>query len=241
MAEFAAMAVQEKAKKLKDNRSGGKSGRTANKTGIPVGLKERMETASGISLSDVKIHYNSDRPAKVGALAYAQGDHVYMGRGQERYLPHELGHVIQQRMGIVKPTTYNQGLAVNDAPRLERQADEIGRGVVQRIRGPVGDGKASNIVQMTTIHLKEVKGKDTWNKEIVGLYAEGDSKGSENLSFGGFQGIQSIFASKIHPKNYIRNADIGWGTIGNVWENEGTYSKALKKMNNRTIAIHTRS
>ena len=45
-----------------------------------------------------------------------------MGPGQERHLTHELTHVAQQKQGIVRPTTYINGLPVNDSPALERSA-----------------------------------------------------------------------------------------------------------------------
>ena len=35
--------------------------------------------------------YNSDKPRKIGALAYTQGTQVHIGPGQERHLRHELG------------------------------------------------------------------------------------------------------------------------------------------------------
>ena len=53
-----------------------------------------LEERSGVDLSDVEIHRNSPRPAELGALAYAQGDQVYLGPGQERHLSHELTHVV---------------------------------------------------------------------------------------------------------------------------------------------------
>lgn len=97
-----------------------------NNTGIPTQLKQRIEQSSGFSMDDVQVHYNSQNPRKVGALAYTQEDHVYIASGQEKHLPHELGHVIQQKMGAIRPTLYREGFAINDEPDLEKQADEIG-------------------------------------------------------------------------------------------------------------------
>ncbi len=96
-----------------------------NRTGIPVRLKERFERGSGFSLEDVRVHYRSDEPAKLGALAYTQGSHVYLGTGQERFLSHELGHVIQQKRGNVPPRGSINGAGINDDPRLEREADKM--------------------------------------------------------------------------------------------------------------------
>ena len=55
-------------------------------------------------MDDVKVHYNSDKPTKLGAHAYAQGTDIHLGKGQEKHLPHEAWHVVQQKEGRVKPT-----------------------------------------------------------------------------------------------------------------------------------------
>ncbi len=94
-----------------------------NRTGIPDSMLERAEKKAGRTLSDVRVHYHSSLPAHVGALAYTQGNQIYISPGQERYLPHELGHVVQQKEGRVKPTMSLNGYPVNDDERLEREAD----------------------------------------------------------------------------------------------------------------------
>lgn len=110
-----------------------------NRTGIPDGLKSRFEALGGMSLDDVQVHYQSGKPAQLQAYAYTQGNQVYIGPGQERHLSHELGHVIQQKRGMVRPTGMQAGLPVNDDPALERQADLTlgagwnGSGVVQKM------------------------------------------------------------------------------------------------------------
>lgn len=96
-----------------------------NRTGIPGGMKQDFETRSGLSFDDVRVHYNSQKPAKLGALAYTRGTQVYLGPGQERHLPHELGHVVQQKRGLVRPTGTVCGLPVNTDAGLEAQADHI--------------------------------------------------------------------------------------------------------------------
>ena len=98
---------------------------TPNLTGIPTQMKLDFERRSGLSFDDVRVHYNSDKPRKIGALAYTQGNQVHVGPGQERHLRHELGHVVQQKRGIVRPTGTLQGKLVNTDPMLERQANCI--------------------------------------------------------------------------------------------------------------------
>lgn len=96
-----------------------------NHTGIPNLLKTRFESISGILLDDVRIHYNSNEPSKIGSLAYTQGNQVYISSGQEKYLKHELGHILQQKQGFVQPTGYINGMPINDSPILEHQADQM--------------------------------------------------------------------------------------------------------------------
>lgn len=100
--------------------------RQPNKTGLPDKLKSGMEQVSGMNLDHVRTHYNSPKPAAVQAHAYAQGSNIHIVSGQEKHLSHELGHVVQQAQGRVKPTTTVNGMAVNDSPALEKEADSLG-------------------------------------------------------------------------------------------------------------------
>jgi hypothetical protein len=99
-----------------------------NKTGIPDGLKSGMESVSGISLNDVTVHRNSNKPAQLQAHAYAQGTDIHLGPGQEKHLPHEAWHVVQQKQGRVQATTQGNGnVPINDNPSLEREATQMGQ------------------------------------------------------------------------------------------------------------------
>ena len=98
----------------------------ANNTGLPDNLKAGIESLSGMSMDHVKVHRNSDKPAAVQAHAYAQGSDIHLGPGQEKHLPHEAWHVVQQAQGRVKPTMQLKGIAVNDDAGLEKEADVMG-------------------------------------------------------------------------------------------------------------------
>lgn len=100
-----------------------------NKTGIPDGLKTGMESVTGHNLDHVRVHYNSSEPAAVQAHAYAKGNNVYLASGQEKHLPHELGHVVQQMEDRVQPTTEVNGVPVNDDKSLEDEADQLAAAV----------------------------------------------------------------------------------------------------------------
>ena len=95
-------------------------------TGLPDNLKAGVESLSGFSMDDVKVHYNSSQPATVQALAYTQGTDIHVAPGQERHLPHEAWHVAQQLAGRVEPTTEVGGMPVNDNIDLEHEADVMG-------------------------------------------------------------------------------------------------------------------
>ncbi len=98
-----------------------------NNTGLPDNLKTGMENLSGMSLDDVKVHHNSDKPAQFQAHAYAQGTDIHLASGQEKHLPHEAWHVVQQKQGRVKPTMQMKGkVNVNDDRGLEKEADIMG-------------------------------------------------------------------------------------------------------------------
>jgi hypothetical protein len=99
----------------------------ANNTGLPDQLKSGIESLSGLSMDHVRVHYNSSQPAQLNALAYAQGSDIHLGPGQERHLPHEAWHVVQQAQGRVRPTMQMKDrVTVNDDVGLEREADVMG-------------------------------------------------------------------------------------------------------------------
>ncbi len=101
-------------------------GKAAGAGGLPAQLRDSMQAMSGIDLNGVRVHYNSAAPAKVGAHAFAQGSDIHLASGQERHLPHEAWHVVQQKQGRVQPTMELGGVAINDSPSLESEADRMG-------------------------------------------------------------------------------------------------------------------
>jgi hypothetical protein len=98
-----------------------------NNTGLPDQLKSGIESLSGLSMDHVRVHYNSSQPAQLNALAYAQGSDIHLAPGQERHLPHEAWHVVQQAQGRVRPTMQmKDGVPVNDDKSMEHEADVMG-------------------------------------------------------------------------------------------------------------------
>lgn len=103
----------------------------SNPNGLPGQLKAGIEQMSGIDMSDVTVHRNSDKPAQMQAHAYAQGSDIHLGPGQEKHLPHEAWHVVQQKEGRVKANTSVNGTAVNNDVSLEGEADSMGAKAMQ--------------------------------------------------------------------------------------------------------------
>lgn len=98
-----------------------------NQTGLPDQLKSGIEKLSGVSLDDVKVHYHSPQPAQLQAHAFAQGNQIHIAPGQEKHLPHEAWHVVQQKQGRVRPTIQlKDKVSINDDVSLEKEADSMG-------------------------------------------------------------------------------------------------------------------
>lgn len=98
-----------------------------NKTGLPDHLKAGLEHLSGLSMDDVRVHYNSSKPAEIQAHAFTQGTDIHIAPGQEKHLPHEGWHVVQQVEQGVKPTHKVKGSMINDELVLENEAERMGQ------------------------------------------------------------------------------------------------------------------
>ena len=131
-----------------------------NRTGLPDTLKAGIENLSGISMDDVRVHYNSSRPAQLQALAYTKGTDIHIAPGQTRHLPHEAWHVVQQKQGRVMPTMRLGGDLINDNPVLEREADCMGAKAVQ---GKFKDGAASVKHVISTCVQRQMPEADQFN------------------------------------------------------------------------------
>lgn len=104
-----------------------------NNTGLPDNLKSGIENLSGYNMDDVNVHYNSSQPAALQAHAYAQGTDIHVAPGQEKHVPHEAWHVVQQKQGRVKPTKQLKGTTnINDDAGLEKEADVMGAKALQK-------------------------------------------------------------------------------------------------------------
>lgn len=131
-----------------------------NRTGMPDSLKNGTENLSGLSMDDVRVHYNSPKPAQLQAHAYAQGSQIHLGPGQEKHLPHEAWHVVQQKQGRVQPTMQMKGVNINDNAGLEREADVMGDKVMvnpvdSKLDTYYVSDRGLNVVETTHLRLNK--------------------------------------------------------------------------------------
>ncbi|WP_299455538.1 DUF4157 domain-containing protein [uncultured Microscilla sp.] len=149
---------------------------TTNQTGLPEPLKSGIENLSGHQMGDIKVHYNSNKPAQLKANAYAQGNNIYLSPGQEQHLPHEAWHAAQNKKEDIKPTTQTKdGVKINDDPKLEKEADIMGKKALQtgNNNATVPPQKQQSKVKNQEVVMpkyKDDKGKETTDPQdpIVG-------------------------------------------------------------------------
>lgn len=169
------MAIQEKIVGHATSAHQGKSPEKSNNTGLPAQLKSGIESLSGMAMDHVRVHYNSAKPAQLQAHAYAQGSDIHIGPSQEKHLPHEAWHVVQQAQGRVKPTVQMKGNAlVNDDAGLEHEADVMGSKALDVGKSesaappPAGSSPAASpVAQLLTYAMRYPGEKDPSYADIV--------------------------------------------------------------------------
>jgi hypothetical protein len=190
-----------------------------NNTGMPDNLKDGVENLSGIDMSDVRVHYNSSKPAEVGALAYTQGTNIHVAPGQERHLPHEAWHVVQQAQGRVQPTKQmKDGVPINDDEGLEHEADVMGeKGQYNSITAQgqqLLDHELTNLMQQRATRVSNLLGLGVAVAQDQSIEAKVNRMGLRVYSYGvlaqakmsnSVQGIPTIRAmSRFFPLVHAR-------------------------------------
>lgn len=162
----------------------------SNDTGLPDNLKSGVESMSGFSMDDVKVHYNSDKPAPMQAHAYTQGTDIHVASGQEKHLAHEAWHVVQQKQGRVQPTMQLQGVNVNDDKGLEHEADMMGARAVHivQMQSSISTPSPVNSNKIVQLHLGKRPEEDgsvcTCEASVKGLKAGTSGEFTANGSGG---------------------------------------------------------
>lgn len=153
-----------------------------NHTGLPDHLKSGIENLSGYAMDDVRVQYNSAQPAQLNALAYAQGNEIHVGPGQEKHLAHEAWHVVQQKQGRVTPTKQLKGTTnINDDADLEKEADVMGQQAIQAVTAPPAllkkvPSSGTDVLQpmmgfeLELLALVDIDGRPAPEKTFLGSY-----------------------------------------------------------------------
>lgn len=92
---------------------------------LPQNIINKFDSKLYNFLAKVRLHYNSDKPNKIGALAYTYGIDIFIKTDfvDDQILLHEAVHTIQQMQGLVSPNILINGIPVNWSPILEWEAD----------------------------------------------------------------------------------------------------------------------
>jgi Domain of unknown function (DUF4157) len=180
-----------------DVAQGGASGteaRRRNDTGLPDRLKSGIESLAGLSLDNVKVHYNSSQPARLNAHAYTRGSDIHVASGQERHLPHEAWHVVQQAQGRVQPTMQLPGsVPANGDPGLEQEATAMGARALSIPATAATGAPQAPVAQMNgngPVQLWPPASEEEANQEIDEIKAAIFKKGVQAQPFvmGSFRG-----------------------------------------------------
>lgn len=239
--------IQNKATALQDNRPASILQRKANNTGLPDQLKSGIENLSGHSMDDVKVHYNSDKPAQLHAHAYAQGTDIHIASGQEKYLPHEAWHVVQQKQGRVKPTLQMKGkVNVNDDKGLEKEADVMGAKAIQN--KSISHSAPENTSFSSTKNYGTATVQRFTQEDIkfmyenkFGLRHHGTKASAENEKLHGTEGGDAVPLNAIGGENprmsfdLLRNTPIPVEVINKFIANVDHF---ISNSLNRTVVMH---
>lgn len=203
---------------------GKNSQKRTNKTGIPDTVKTRFEEMSGYSYDDVRVHYSSGKPARFMALAYTQGNQIHIAPGQEKYLEHELTHVVQQKEGRVKPTFWINNVPVNDDKSLEREAD------IHWCRGrDLLPAEGEEVLYQGVLQGQFIKGKihvDTYLdqiRKIFELFKKTNEKGPwEYCNIG--------ICSEVSPRKFVDNYSTVYSALKNIADSVQELKKDLARL-----------
>ncbi len=200
-----------------DNRPRAIYQRKENNTGLPDGLKAGVENLAGMDMSDVRVHRNSLKPAAVSAYAYTQGTDIHLGPGQERHLPHEAWHAVQQKQGRVTSTRQMKGgVNINDDAGLEKEANVMGQKSARfpNLTGSPPPGGDSLTHRQPPVNgpvqgvFQKVKGKINIDPKNKKLYSEEDQIGAPSIIKE--LGTDTVFTqdrSGLHPVSLYIDSD----------------------------------
>jgi len=202
-----------------------------NNTGLPDHLKSGIESLSGMSMDHVKVHYNSAQPAQLNAHAYAQGSEIHVAPGQERHLPHEAWHVVQQAQGRVQPTMQMKaGVPVNDDVGLEAEADVMGTKALGL--GAVQMRKEGNVEMSELTSSLQAKKSRIIQYKIPGVHSNGIKQFAVDPQIVTKADDEYTIRATGSPSDFTGGAKAIDTGIGNVQSYNATIKSTIKKKSN---------
>lgn len=88
---------------------------------------KKIEQKNNVPMTGVTINLNSSFPAQMNARATAfGGSQVDIAPGEESSMSHELGHIVQQRLGMVRADSQVNNRPVCTSQSLEEDATRRG-------------------------------------------------------------------------------------------------------------------
>lgn len=232
----------------------------SNPNGLPDDLRSGLEALSGLDLADIRVQLNSDKPAQYDAHGYALDKEIHLAPGQEKHLPHEGWHIVQQQQGRVGKTLQRKGISINDNSSLEAEADVMGARAArlgrsgaapeQRNSSPENSNASRGVAQLLAIQV--MTQSDNQNQEgfvISDVLISGrpdrvfsDSMGDHTTAFivhkAGIQ--QALQGCDLHTA-FGKMAELvmqmkslpGWALIANlpIGNHKNRLEEALAKLN----------
>lgn len=114
--------------------------------GLPADLSAGIESLSGMDMSHVRVHRNSSKPAQLNAHAYAQGAEIHVAPGQDKHIPHEAWHVVQQAQGRVRATTQMKRVLQGSGARLRNEHADAMKALEQPAAPPSSSAHPAQLI-----------------------------------------------------------------------------------------------
>ena len=223
-------------------------------TGLPRQLRAGVEALSGVSMHDVRVHHDSPAPARVDALAYTKGADIHVGPGQSRHLPHEAWHVVQQKLGRVRPTVQFKGEHMNTDAALEREADVMGARASQWSEpGPRVEPRTLAGSGQPATPVVQHQGAPVIQAVMMPLHVNArrvSPKGEVYTSTRDENGVK-LWSMDFDPKDYpqIDDADLDIYTkavkadrgadVSSLYEKQGATAAAYEFPDNESVGLHS--
>ena len=181
---------------------------------LPWPVQRKMEDAFDADFSDVRIHQGKE-PAALGAIAYAQGSHLYFEPGRydpasrsgQELLGHELAHVVQQRAGQVPAS---DELPLNADRSLESQADRAGE------RAARGQAAGIHPASAPAHSADPIQGKGGLIDKFLGLFSSkksgAKSKTATTGGMGALVDLPKVEEEKPEPEELSKTPPKNYGT-----------------------------